>query len=108
MDPFLARSFDEYAHGIIKEQELDGTLEFVDWFQYLSPNLAQRWDAEVLHGAFGAASQLSSGAWCLWLGGSPMDELVGRRHAAEALGVTLRPAIGRNPKTGEPIVIPWR
>jgi len=106
--PSLARSYDEGGHGIIKEPELSGSLEFIDWFQYLSPTLVSRWGLEVLRqGPFATVEALPSGACCLWLQGSPIDGLVGRRAAAEALGITLRPLIGRNPRTGEPIVIPW-
>lgn len=106
--PSLARSFNELGHGIIEEPELSGSLEFIDWFQYLSSTLVSRWGLEVLRqGPFATVDVLPSGACCLWLQGSPIEVLVGRRAAAEALGITLRPLMGRNPRTGEPIVIPW-
>jgi hypothetical protein len=105
--PWLGRSFDEFGHGVLTETELGGRLEFVDWFQYLSLDLVQGWGMDTLRAAFARVNLLPSGACCLWLEGSPMEQLTGRSHAAQTLGVTLRPAIARNPKTGKPVVVPW-
>jgi hypothetical protein len=106
--PTLARSFNELAHGVIKTSELGGALEFIDWFQYLSPSVAACLGKDVLSRVPQASVEvLPSGGCFLWLPGSPIDVLSGRRGVAEALGITLRPLVARNPKTGEPITIPW-
>ena len=108
LQPTLARSFDELAHGVIKMSELGGDLEFVDWFQYLSPAIVARWGVDALRDApFASVDILTSGACYLWLRGSPIDVLTGRRAAADALGITLRQLTAKNPKTGEPVIIPW-
>jgi hypothetical protein len=104
----LARSFNELSHGIIKAQELDGTLEFIDWFQYLSPVIVAKIGSQALAGVQHARVDfLPTGACVLWLPGSPIDLLSGRRAVAECLGINLRPLIAKNPKTGDPLTIPW-
>jgi hypothetical protein len=48
----------------------------------------------------------NDGAVGLILGDEPRRPRI--REAAEALGLAIRPRYGRNPATGEPIVIPYR
>jgi hypothetical protein len=108
LEPTLARSFNELAHGVIKPSELGGALEFLDWFQYLSPAIAERVGLDSLRSLPQASVEvLSSGACFLWLPGSPIDVLSGRKAVAATLGITLRPLVALNPKTGQPMTIPW-
>jgi hypothetical protein len=106
--PILARSFNELAHGVINKSELEGALDFIDWFQYFSPRVVAKLGSEALSKVPEASVEfLASGACVLWLPGSPIDILRGRRAVAESLRIRLRPLVAKNPKTGYPLTIPW-
>jgi len=106
--PVLARSFSPQFHGVIESREASAGLQFIDWFQYFPPAMVARIGLEALERVpIAQREMLPDGACVLWLPGSPLDGLEGRTAAAEALGVTLRPLIGRNPESGEPFVMPW-
>jgi hypothetical protein len=93
--------------GFVREQELAGQLEFVDWFQYWAKPIVDRWGMAFLTaGPFHRVEAHSDGCTLL-LTAEPDDEGMSRKSAAEYLGVQLRPVFGRL-ETGEPFQIPWR
>lgn len=104
----LARSMSAENFGLtlIAEDELDGALTALHWFQYLSPALAARWGvAHLERGPFAQTLTEGDGSVALVLPGGPFA-VTGQRDAAAYLEFTLRPIVGRNPATGERIVIP--
>jgi hypothetical protein len=104
----LARSAVGSLFGAISQAELEGPLEFVDWFQYYSPSVVARLPQSGLAvPPFTAVRWGRDGSCSCILGASPFEWLHGRVAVAVALGIALRPLTARNPKTGEPIVIPW-
>jgi hypothetical protein len=105
----LARTSGASGIGVVKEQELDGALEVVDWFQYWSEPIVRRWGmARLSVGPFHRVLPLSEGGCSIILSAEPDDENMSRKAAAEFLGITLRPVYGVNPQTGERILVPWR
>lgn len=105
----LGRSFrgGGAGQGIVRESELDGALEFVDWMQYLSPRQAARWPRTVLESApFYHIEPMSNGGWFLLLGPEPFDGLMSRRAVADHLGIRLPPLIGKD-MNGRPIELNW-
>ena len=89
------------------EDEWEGALNMVDWFQYFGPELARRWTSDYLRsGPFERAEMFPGGAVALVVAPRPFGRLP-RRAPADYLGIALRPLYGRNPATGERIVIPW-
>ena len=105
----LARSISAENFGLtlIAEEELEGALTALHWFQYLPPAVAARWGvAHLERGPFAQTLTDGDGSVALVLPGGPFA-VTGQRDAAAHLGFTLRPIVGRNPATGERIVIPY-
>lgn len=103
----LGRTFLDIGYGTIQAGEIDGPLVFVDWYQYYSLHLVERWGMSRLkEGPFYRVDEYPNGACGLWLAPSPFGRL-GRLKAAEYLGVQLPKLFGKNPQTGEQMEIPW-
>lgn len=103
----LGRTFLDIGFGTIQTGEIDGPLLFVDWYQYYSLHLVERWGLPRLkEGPFYRVDEYPNGACGLWLAPSPLERL-GRLKAAEYLGVQLPKLYGKNPQTGEQMEIPW-
>lgn len=95
--------------GFVRESEVNGDLEFIDWYQYLGPRTVDRLGRERLLGA--PAFQITEhkcGGVVMLLAPDPWSENFSRTRVADHLGIALRPLHARNPATGEPIVIQWR
>ncbi len=106
-DVILARTTSLEDTAVVLDDELDGDVKGLHWFQFLSPRIAARWAADnVMRGPFSRVLTDGSGAVGLVLPGTPFL-VKGRRAAAQYLGIQLRPIYGRNPVTGERIVIPY-
>jgi len=96
------------APGFVRTDELDGQLEFVDWFQYWGASIVRRWGVSRLRaGPFHSVVTRADGAYVLLLAEQPDDETMSRRAAAEYLGIELRP-IYAQVEAGKPVRIPWR
>ena len=109
LDADLGRSDLGGGYGYIQERELEGPLEFIDWYQYLGPRIVERIGRErLLASPAFKITELDRDAILMMLAAGPWDEDWSRLAVANHLGITLRPATARNPKTGEPIVINWR
>lgn len=109
LDADLARSDLGGGYGYIQERELEGPLEFIDWYQYLGPRIVKRIGKErLLQSPAFRITELDRGAILMMLAAGPWDEDWSRLAVANHLGITLRPVTARNPKTGEPIVLNWR
>ncbi len=103
----LGRTSGPDLQDAVADEELAGALTALHWFQFLSPTTASRWtDHYLAAGPFERVLNNPSGGTALVLGGSP-SKVTGRRVAAAYLGVQMRPIFGRNPATGERIVIPY-
>jgi len=103
----LGRTFLDIGFGAVQPVEIKGELQFLDWYQFLSKSIVSRWGTAYLRsGPFYKVEEYSNGACGIWLAHSPLDRLR-RAKAAEYLGVDLPPLYGKNPKTGERIIIPW-
>jgi hypothetical protein len=107
LDADLGRSDLGGGYGLIRETELDGPLEFIDWYQYIGPRIVERMgrDRLLASPAF-RMTTLESGAIVMQLATGPWDDF-SRTKVADHLGIRLRPLTGRNPMTGEPIVLNW-
>jgi len=107
MDAVLGRTLTEGGYGCIQAAELAGPLQFIDWYQYFSPSMVERWGISRLReGPFYRVEEYPNSACGIWLARSPLERL-GRAKAAEYLGVNLPKLQGKNPRTSEPIEIPW-
>jgi hypothetical protein len=100
----LGRAIREGFHMSVHPEEVtpDGALTGLGWFQYFGPAIAGRWPDEVWQPF--RTMRGSDGAVGLILGDDPLRPRI--REAATALGLAIRPLYGRNPATGERIVIP--
>jgi hypothetical protein len=108
LDVVLGRMFSlVHGFGTVKEPELVGKLEFLDWYQYLSPRIVSRYGIEYLRGGpFYKIEEYPSGGCCILLADSP-EQRLGRIKAAEYLGIKLPKLVGKNPITGQPLEIAW-
>ena len=108
LDADIGRSDLGLGFGFVQESEVVGALEFVDWYQYFGPRVVERLGRERLLGspAF-QITEIECGAIVMLLAPDPWSENLSRRKVADYLGIVLPPLRARNPKTGEPIVIPW-
>lgn len=107
LDAVLARTFPDTGHFIITASELNGTLAFLDWYQYLSLQVVRRWGLDYLqNGPFYKVESYPNEGCGIWLARSPYEPLR-RAKAAEYLGITLPKLYGRNPQTRENVEIPW-
>ena len=104
----LARTDQSGGIGLVQPSEVSGTLEFVDWFQYVGPRLATVLGRERLLTAPVFRVEERGHGIMMMLAADPFEGNLPRRRVSEHLGITLRPLLGRNPATGAPIVIPWR
>jgi hypothetical protein len=103
----LGRTFLEIGYGTVQVSEIEGPLQFVDWYQYFSQRVVDRWGIRYLRdGPFHRVEEYANGACGIWLAKSPFERL-NRRSAAEYLGVTLPKLFGKNPQTGEPMELSW-
>lgn len=105
----LGRSLKEDHHAVAHEREIEGPLEYIEWFQYLGPAHVARWGAEYLQrGPFHRVEVLPSGACALWLRESPYDptERESTRRGAEYLGIKLRPHLIRE-SDGSLVELKW-
>jgi hypothetical protein len=102
------RSFRSRAgEGLVQDAELEGAIEFIDWYQYFSPRVVERLGRErVMSAPAFKIIENDRGAIVMLLAEGPWQDFSRKRIAAH-LGVTLRPCYGRNPATGEKIIIPW-
>ena len=105
---FLGRTFSiTHNFGTVKRSEITGGLEFLDWYQYLSPSAVNHWGIEYLrNGPFYKLDEYSNGACGIWLAETP-DMALKRTLAAEYLSIKLPKLMGKNPRTGEPMEIAW-
>jgi hypothetical protein len=103
----LGRTFFGMRYGTVRPAEIEGPLQFVDWYQYFSPRIVDRWGISYLRkGPFYKVEEYSNGACGIWLTDSPLKQL-GRRKAAEYLGIELPKLYVKNPQTGEQVEVPW-
>jgi len=104
----LGRTFGESLYGTVKHEEVASSLQFVDWYQYLSKSIVQRLGGTefLKQGPFFKVEEYANGACGIWLAPSP-DQFLGRQRAAKYLGIELPKLYGKNPITGNPIGISW-
>lgn len=104
----IARSDLGTGVGLVSEREVDGALEFVDWYQYFGPSIVLRIGRErvLTSPAFKVAPTHNGGAVVL-AGPDPLARGLRRRPLAEHLGITLRPRFMLNPSTGSRVEQPW-
>lgn len=108
LDAYLGRSDGGPGCGFVQDGEIDGPLEFIDWYQYLGPRVVERLGRGlVLSAPAFRITEDGRGAVVMLLASGPWDDF-SRRAVAAHLRVTLRPLYGRNPATGERVIIPWR
>jgi hypothetical protein len=107
LDAALGRTYREGLYGTVDPSEIVGPLRFVDWYQFFSPGIVDRWGLKRLReGPFHTVEEYPSGACGIWLSNSPFERIP-RSKAAEYLGVVLPKLYGKNPQTGEPMEISW-
>jgi hypothetical protein len=107
LDAALGRTFLDIGYGTIQPAEIEGPLQFLDWYQYFPSSVVNRWGISYLRaGPFYKVEEYSNGACGIWLAAFPFERL-GRMKAAEYLGVKLPRLYGKNPQTGEQMYIPW-
>lgn len=107
LDPRLGRSFRQGGLAVVHERELDGSLECLDWFQYLGASIVEKWTLEyLLAGPFHKVEPVTQGGCVLLMGRSPFEGLISISKAADYLGITLRPIYSKNSK-GNRIELKW-
>lgn len=89
----IGRTFGESWHGVVQEGELQGRLEWLDWFQYWDAEVARPWGfARIKAGPFHLVKEAKGGGCSVMLMGDPEDpaQESRRSEAAKYLGIRLR------------------
>jgi hypothetical protein len=103
--PFISRLFYKFSMAAeaelgrtfvdlfecLTQDELANGVKSVDWFQYFSANVVNRWGAAYLKkGPFHRVQDFENGAFGIWLSPTPYD-MPAPERAAEYLGIKLPP-----------------
>ena len=93
----MRRSDQGPGEGLVQESEINGPLEFIDWYEYFGPHVVERLGRDLVLSipAF-RITEVARGAIVMLLAARPWEDF-SRRHVAAHLGVVLRPTLWPQP-----------